>query len=330
MKRKSQSACVEDVDPQTEEPILGTQSSASISPPAHESHLRRKIWRKSGQHLYECRDSEDLGLVLDVISKTDQEILTVIAGEHEDNKEVWEECQRASRESGKKLRVFNLPGMVFQASTLVINMTQYTNVTCKDTIINGESKTYIARSIPISAAHDLSATHPSLIIGQRRLSATTGSVTLRAYKLSFGASQIDLDRPYIFSQLGDEMAGLGCPDLHITFRSVRDWDSVLRRGAFEGFDRDVTVPVSWADVRGAKTVVWDFERDCRVEEGDAKPGFGVAVEVGGLWGEEGGKRDPALLSGERRELCVKLIGVGPEIPGHSFRADINLAFVLKS
>jgi|SRR5277367_3127878 len=114
MKRNLQSAYLEDVDPRTEEPIPSTQNSASISPPALESQLQRRIWRKSGeQHLFEYRDSEDLGSVLDVISKTNDEILTVIAGEHDDNKEVWEECERASKEEGKRLRVFYWPGILF-------------------------------------------------------------------------------------------------------------------------------------------------------------------------------------------------------------------------
>jgi hypothetical protein len=39
--------------------------------------------------------------------------------------------------------------------------------------------------------------------------------------------------------------------------------------------------------------------------------------------EEGGG------GGEGKSLCVRLIGMGPEIPGHSFRADINVNFVLK-
>jgi hypothetical protein len=114
MKRKLQSAYLEDVDPRTEEPIRSTRNSASIFPSAHESHLRRKKWRKSGeQHLFECRDSEDLGSVLDVISKTKENILTIIAGEYDDNKEVWEECEKASREQGKKLRIFYWHGMIF-------------------------------------------------------------------------------------------------------------------------------------------------------------------------------------------------------------------------
>jgi hypothetical protein len=110
MKRKVQSASVEDVDPQTEEPILGTSNSASISPPAEESHSRRKAWRQSGQHLYECRDSEDLGLVLDVLSNADQDILTIIAGEHDDNGAVWAPFEAAAKKSGKRHCVFYLSG----------------------------------------------------------------------------------------------------------------------------------------------------------------------------------------------------------------------------
>lgn len=111
MKRKVQSACVEDADPQTEEPIFGTQSSASTSPSAQESHLRRKTWRKSGQqHIYECRDSEDLGSVLDLISQTDQDVLTILAGAHDDNAEIWAECESSARKSGKKHRFFYLQG----------------------------------------------------------------------------------------------------------------------------------------------------------------------------------------------------------------------------
>jgi len=215
----------------------------------------------------------------------------------------------------------------------------------KDIIINGESETYIARRIPISAAHgDLSAANPSLIIGQRTISPTTGRVLLKAHKLHFGPQQVDLDRPYIFSRLGDELPGLNCPDLHITFRSVRDWESVLKKGSFVGADRDVTVEISRADLREAgKRIVYDFDRDCRVREDEGKPGFGISVEAGELGlllggGEKGagrvsgefpsppGKRRRA----EGRSLGVKIIGVGPEIPGHSFRADINVNFVLKS
>jgi hypothetical protein len=140
--------------------------------------------------------------------------------------------------------------------------------------------------------------------------------------------------------------GVGYPDLHVTFRSVRDWDSVLKKGSFGGVDRDVTVEVGGADVRAGKRVVYDFDRECRVDEGEGRPGFGIAVEAGefrGLLGggergaeEEGSvypsppvKRRRVERGGEGKSLCVKLIGIGPSIPGHPFRADINVNFVLK-
>lgn len=72
---------------------------------------------------------------------------------------------------------------------------------------------------------------------------------------------------------------------------------MLKKGSFGGFDRDVTVEVGRADM---EWIVCDFERDRRVEEG------------------------------EESSLSVRLIGMGPEIPGHPFKADINVNFVLKS
>jgi hypothetical protein len=82
---------------------------------------------------------------------------------------------------------------------------------------------------------------------------------------------------------------------------VRDWDSVLKKGTFGSFDSDVTIPVSSVDIREKKRVVWDFDRDCRVGEGEARPGFGGSVEVGGLWGEEeGGSTCRGWLLGKRR------------------------------
>jgi hypothetical protein len=113
MKRKVQSACVEDVDPQTEEVIQGTQNSASIYAPAEESRERRKAWRKSGQHLYECRDSEDLGPMLEFISNyKGQDTLTIIAGKHDDNKAVWAEYEEVSKNSSTKQRIIHLQGAI--------------------------------------------------------------------------------------------------------------------------------------------------------------------------------------------------------------------------
>ena len=124
---------------------------------------------------------------------------------------------------------------------------------------------------------------------------------------------------------------------------------MLKKGSFVGVDRDVTVEVSRADLREAgKQIVYDFDRNCRVQDGEGKPGFGISVEAGELAGLLGrGGKEPKGASGaypsppsgkkrrmegvgEGRSLAVKIIGVGPEIPGHSFRADINVKFVLKS
>lgn len=113
MKRKVQSACVEDVDPQTDEVIQGTRNSASLFPLADESRERRKEWRKSGEHLYECRDSQDLGPFLEYISKHDgEDLLTIIASDHDDNKEVWSEYEEVARKSSKKHRLFYYQGKV--------------------------------------------------------------------------------------------------------------------------------------------------------------------------------------------------------------------------
>src|ERR1700694_1458238 len=119
MKRKVQSASVEDVDPTTEEPIPATANSASISPSAHESHVKRKIWRKSGQqHVCESRDSEALGSAVDLLLSgrdTDQGILTIFARDRgsddiNGNRGAWAEFERAARALGRRYRIFNLSG----------------------------------------------------------------------------------------------------------------------------------------------------------------------------------------------------------------------------
>lgn len=54
--------------------------------------------------------SRDLGPMLEVLElhgKKRNELLTIVAGEHEDNAEVWKKCQ----DSGVKFRMFPLQGM---------------------------------------------------------------------------------------------------------------------------------------------------------------------------------------------------------------------------
>ena len=106
MKRKA--AFVEEEDSKTGEAVLGTESSASIFLPPEQSSERRKTWRRSGSDFVSDLDSTHLGTVLNVVeqSKNEGGLLTVVAGEHEDNAEVWKECKNA----GTKFRLFALKG----------------------------------------------------------------------------------------------------------------------------------------------------------------------------------------------------------------------------
>jgi hypothetical protein len=106
MKRKA--AFAEEEDPETGEAVIGTESSASIFLSPEESRERRKSWRRSGSDFINDSDVLQLGTALDVIKKSRKEgsLLTIVAGEHDDNEEVWKEC----KESGMKFRLFVLKG----------------------------------------------------------------------------------------------------------------------------------------------------------------------------------------------------------------------------
>ncbi|KAL5327887.1 hypothetical protein ACEPPN_005593 [Leptodophora sp. 'Broadleaf-Isolate-01'] len=148
--------------------------------------------------------SRPLGSILDAISlNSDGTLLSILAGEHDDNHLVW-------KESGKH-RVFFYP----------------------DRVINDDATTHIAREITISRL-DLSTTNPELITGQR-VHTTFGTVELKAHQLHFGP-RIDVNRPYVFLGLGDEIPGVGCPDLHCTFHIVSDWESTARKADTSRFD----------------------------------------------------------------------------------------------
>jgi|SRR5450432_776812 hypothetical protein len=110
MKGRPPTAFVEEVDPKTEEPITGTKNSASFSPPASESREQRKFWRKSGQHVNECQESKCLGPMLETISQHNDpdNLLTIVAGKHPDNEQVWKECETLS----KRYRVLFYDGML--------------------------------------------------------------------------------------------------------------------------------------------------------------------------------------------------------------------------
>jgi hypothetical protein len=106
MKRKAAFAAEE--DPETGEAVLGTESSASFFLSPEQSRERRKSWRRSGSDFVRDSESFHLGSALDVIrqSKNEETLLTIIAGEHDDNAEVWKECKN----SGTKFRLFALKG----------------------------------------------------------------------------------------------------------------------------------------------------------------------------------------------------------------------------
>ena len=109
MKRKA--AFVEEEDPKTGEAVLGTESSASIFLSPEQSRERRKVWRRSDSDFTSDSKSTHLGTVLNVIEelKGQESLLTVVAGEYEDNAdiaEVWKECKNA----GTKFRLIALKG----------------------------------------------------------------------------------------------------------------------------------------------------------------------------------------------------------------------------
>lgn len=110
MERKPSPAFAEEEDPETGEAVLGTSSHASLFLSPEQSHERRKTWRRSASDFASDLQSIHLGSALDVIKQSGEggSLLTLVAGDHEDNVEVWKECQN----SGTKFRLFPLRGTV--------------------------------------------------------------------------------------------------------------------------------------------------------------------------------------------------------------------------
>ena len=115
MKRKAESACVKDVDSDTEEVLEDTRLSASIFVPAESFQARRKSRRTSDKdNVQGSQSSRSLGPLLDHIqghaSKLDGdnsvEPLTVLACRYDDNATVWKNYDSAM----KKCRVFYVAG----------------------------------------------------------------------------------------------------------------------------------------------------------------------------------------------------------------------------
>ena len=101
------------------------------------------------------------------------------------------------------------------------------------------------------------------------------------------------------------------------------------------------------DVNENRRVVYDFARDCVVprDEYVAKPTSGVAIEAAPLllrpekkdldgrdaylsqWTKKTGPKEKGTVMQEPKRLCISIIGAGPEIEGHSLKADINVEFI---
>jgi len=221
--------------------------------------------------------------------------------------------------------------------------------TISDTVINGEDKTYIVREILISKeGGDLDHENPDLIIAQRKC-ASNGSISLIAHRLVF-RGRPDVNRPYIFPKLGDEIPGVGCPDLHCTFRGVRDWHTVVKGANFAGCDRNVSVDVNAEDVENGRKICFDVEKGEFVGL-EVKPTLGVLISCidlkpvydGWRMSLQGpGQAYPSPSSKKRRvgdgksrvgemerTIGLKLIGMGPAIENEVVRADLNINLVLK-
>ena len=214
-----------------------------------------------------------------------------------------------------------------------------------DKVINGESRTYIEREILISKeGGDLDRVDQEIIVAQRTYS-TGGKIELKAHMLCF-KGRLDLDRPYIFPKLGDEIPGVGCPDLHCTFRGIRDWHSVVKAAKFASCDRTVSITVTAADIRNGRDIIFDFDCD-RVIGRDEKSNFGVQISCGDFQPlyenvaasagdashanptplSKKQKIDGTTLDGKSTRIGMKLLGMGPIIEG-ALRADLNISLVL--
>jgi len=180
------------------------------------------------------------------------------------------------------------------------------------------------------------------MIGQRVYN-TFGNIELKAYLLLFGPS-IVLDKPYVFLNLGDEIPGVGCPDLHCTFRLVEDWEFVARRADISHFDQNVVVNISRADVQADRRITYDLQNK-KLASTCVKPTWGIEVAAAELFprpsssttetpprrrtrssfAENDGIR---VSSGQQSSVAMKMIGFGSEIGDTGLRADINVKFML--
>lgn len=216
-------------------------------------------------------------------------------------------------------------------------------------MINGENGTYIMREVPVSKeGGDLDCENPDLIVAQRRYGAS-GSVSLEAYRLIF-RGRVDGDRPYIFPKLGDEIPGVGCPDIQYTFRGIRDWHTFVKGAKFASYDSNVSIDITAKDIESGRKIIFDIERNEEVGL-DTKPTSGIMISCADfrpLCNEtDASREDPSeaypsppskkkKMDEKRRPrevpkfIELKLIGFGQEIENEAVRADLNIKLILKS
>ncbi|CAL3970172.1 unnamed protein product [Diplocarpon coronariae] len=330
MRRLPKPAEVEEEDPATGEPRPNTRTSASYSARKERRLEQDQAWRKSNLPLLPYMQSKHLGPVQEATARNNR-TLTIAAGEHEDNQEVW-------REVGGRVVFF------------------------KDRVINGETKTYVNREILISA-RDLSRQNPDLLIAQR-VYDSNGSVRLRAHRLLFGP-RIVLETPYAFAQLGDEIPGVGCPDLHCTFRAAQSWGSQRRKPGRPARDEHLTVDLCPTDVCSERQILYDLDQKRIVGPKDPMPRVGIEVEAAELFPkladalgprdslstgpkscypsppafrkrrlsdseeEEEEEEEGSKVSKKPRKVGIKLVGMGKRIGSGEARGDVYVDFVLR-
>lgn len=196
----------------------------------------------------------------------------------------------------------------------------------------------------ISQEADLNCEDPEITIAQRIYSGR-GNIELKAHQLCF-KGRLDLDRPYIFPRLGDEIPGVGCPDLHCTFRGIRDWNTAVKTVAkYASCDRNVNIEITRTDIDSRKKIVFDIEND-RIIGPEVKPRLGIEISCSDFkpvfegsinpekeWSKgypspPSKKRKTDAASADSKTIGLKLLGMGPITDG-ALRADLNITLVLK-
>jgi len=159
----------------------------------------------------------------------------------------------------------------------------------------------------------------------------------------------DINRPYIFPKLGDEIPGVGCPDLHCTFRGISDWSTVLKKADLAGYDCNVNLEITADDVKSGRKIIFDLYQE-KIVDSDSKPIKGVSISCSDFKplydrlrirpegsskayeGPTSKKRrfDNSEVKTELSTVKVKLVGLGPEVLiNGGISTDLNVNLILK-